>query len=66
MLNEEVKRQIIAFIEIETSRMQYGKVMFEITIHNSRVTNIQAETKRSQNINESELLASKRPLKSFH
>lgn len=65
MLNDEVKKKILAILEEETARMQFGKIIFEVTIHNSRITNVQAETKRSHNINESEIIVAKRSQTSF-
>jgi hypothetical protein len=54
MIPPEVKAQMIQLIEEETSRIQYGKVLVEITVHKGKCTNIQAETKRSVNLNEPE------------
>lgn len=39
------------FVEEETERIQYGKLFIEITVMNGKMTNMQAETRRSKNIN---------------
>jgi hypothetical protein len=46
----DYKEQIIKFIEEEKDRIQYGKLYIEITITKGNTTNIQAETKRSMNV----------------
>jgi hypothetical protein len=43
---------IMDFIRSEAKRIEYGKLMVECTVLKGRVTNVQAETKRSKNINQ--------------
>lgn len=45
------EEQIVEFIHVEAKRIEYGKLLVEVTVNNGRITNIQAETKRSMNIN---------------
>ena len=47
----DIKEQIINFILEEAERIEYGKLLIEVTILNGKPTNIQGETKRSENIN---------------
>lgn len=54
MISPEIKSQILSLVEEETGRIQYGKIMIEITVAKGKCTNIQAETKRSLNLNEPE------------
>lgn len=49
-MNTELAKQIIRFIQEETGRVGYGKLFVEITVANSRATNIQCETKKSMNL----------------
>lgn len=51
-MNEVLQEQIIKFIEEETRRVHYGKLFIEVTVAKGKATNIQCETKRSMNINE--------------
>ncbi|MEQ9135747.1 MAG: hypothetical protein RLO51_11100 [Thalassobaculum sp.] len=51
MLSKEHEREILAFINSELGRVEFGHLFIDVTITNSRATNIQAETKRSLNIN---------------
>jgi hypothetical protein len=44
-------KQIISFITEESSRIGFGKLFIEVTVAKGRATNIQAETKRSMNLN---------------
>jgi hypothetical protein len=46
------QKQIIDFVEEEARRIGYGKIIIEVSVHNGKLTNVQAETKRSMNINE--------------
>ena len=46
------EKQIITLIREEASRIKYGKLKSEMTVHKGRITNIQTErVRRSQNIN---------------
>ena len=48
----EQEKQIITLIREEASRIEYGKLKSEMTVHKGRITNIQTErVRRSQNIN---------------
>lgn len=50
-MEPEIKDQIIDFIGTEAARIEYGKLFIEVTVLKGRPTNIQAETKRSHNLN---------------
>ena len=50
-MNEQQKQELIKFVTEEAHRMQYGKLYVEVTVHKGKVTNAQAETKRSYNLN---------------
>lgn len=45
---------IIAMVDEEAERIGYGHIYVDITVHNGRPTNVQAETKRSKNLNKVE------------
>lgn len=47
----EQQEEIITFINDEQRRIKYGKLFIEITVMGGHCTNIQAETKRSHNLN---------------
>lgn len=50
--NSNIERQLLSFIAEEATRIGYGKIMFEITVHKGKLTNIQAtEVRRSFNLN---------------
>ena len=51
-MTDDLKEQILKFVSTELTRISYGKLYVEITVANSKATNIQCETKRSQNIND--------------
>lgn len=46
-LSQEQEKQILDFIKSEVVRVHYGKVFFELTVINKRVSTIQGETRRS-------------------
>ena len=50
-MDEQIKQQIIALIEEEAIRIEYGKLLIEVTVLKGKATNLQDETKRSMNIN---------------
>lgn len=50
MIPERQQTEIIAFVSEEARRLQYGKIIVEITVHDSKCTNITAETRRSKNL----------------
>lgn len=54
MLDNEQQKKIINFIQDELQRIHFGHVFIDLTIMKGTCTNIQAETKRSQNINKRE------------
>ncbi len=43
-------QKIIEVIYEEAERIEYGKLLIEITVHNKELTNIQVETKRSKKL----------------
>ncbi|MFA6158888.1 MAG: hypothetical protein WC763_04700 [Candidatus Paceibacterota bacterium] len=49
---DEHMTKMVGFIEEEVSRIQYGKILIEITVLKGKCTNVQAETRRSMNLNE--------------
>lgn len=49
---ETLKEFVFAIMKEESERIKFGKVLIELTVHNSKITNLQAETKRSVNINQ--------------
>lgn len=49
-MSEEKQAEIIAFITEEKERMSFGKLFIELTIQHDKITNIQAETRRSQSL----------------
>jgi len=49
---DTLKEAMFLIVKEEAERIRFGKVFVELTVYNSRVTNILAETKRSVNINE--------------
>lgn len=51
MIKPEIKSQIITFVEEEVDRIQYGKLIIEVTVMKGQATNVQGETRRSMNIN---------------
>ena len=34
---------LLGFIEEEAERIEYGKIVFEITVHNKKMTNVQSK-----------------------
>lgn len=52
-MNDEIREQITLFISTELRRITYGKLFIEVTVAAGKATNIQCETKRSMNINQS-------------
>lgn len=52
MVEPQHQSQIAKFIEEEVSRIEFGKLFVEITVMKGKTTNIQAETKRSMNLND--------------
>jgi hypothetical protein len=52
-VNEETLKEFLFLIsKEEAERIKFGKVFIELTVHNSKITNLQAETRRSVNINQ--------------
>lgn len=51
MIDSETQDQITTFIIQEARRVPFGKLFIEITMMNGHATNIQCETRRSENIN---------------
>ena len=48
----KVERVILGFLSEEASHIGYGKLTLEVTVHNGKLTNIQAtEVRRSFNLN---------------
>lgn len=54
MIEHEIQQEIITFISDEVKRIKFGKLLIEVTVMNGHCTNIQAETKRSYNLNRSQ------------
>lgn len=54
MLEPEHASAIIDLINEESARIEYGKLFIEVTVLKGRATNIQAETKRSHNLNKTD------------
>jgi hypothetical protein len=51
-MDDGTRNQIVAFIEEEARRIKFGKLLVEVTVLKGRCTNIQAETRRSLNVND--------------
>lgn len=51
MLDPEIQEEITAFVAEEARRVQFGKLLIEVTVMKGHPTNIQCETKRSRNLN---------------
>lgn len=45
------QEEIIRIVKEEAERIAYGKLLIEITVHKGIATNMQTETKRSNNLN---------------
>lgn len=50
MLDKELEKEIVSFIQEESTRIGYGKVMFTVTVLASNIVNIKAETERSKEL----------------
>ena len=48
---DELKKEIILFIEEESSRIQYGKLYIEINVVEGRVVDMDIDTKRKKKFN---------------
>jgi len=50
MLDKELEKEIVGFIQEESTRIGYGKVIFTVTVLASNIVNIKAETERSKEL----------------
>lgn len=50
-INEATLKEVLfVIVKEEAQRIGFGKVFIEITVNDKKITNLQAETKRSQNV----------------
>lgn len=49
-IDDQIKEQIIKFLEEEARHIGYGKLLIEINVMKCVVTNIQCETRRSKSL----------------
>lgn len=47
-----IERMLLGYISVEASHLGFGKLFFEINVHNGKMTNVQSQpSKRSFNLN---------------
>lgn len=46
-----LKEAMLVIAKEEAARIKYGKIYFELTVCKGEITNIQADTRRSVNVN---------------